>query len=91
MIGEIGGTAEERAAEFIIKANHDQTGGRVHRGDGAAGKRMGHAGAIISGGKGEAEDKIEAMKVGRHRRRRQPGLARHHVVQSVGPLEQGRA
>ena len=61
MIGEIGGTAEEDAAEFVENID-DQASGGVHRRDhGAPGKRMGHAGAIISGGKGTAADKIAAM------------------------------
>ena len=62
MIGEIGGTAEEEAAEFVEGARH-QAGRRLHRRPTAPpGRRMGHAGAIISGGKGTASDKIEAMK-----------------------------
>ena len=62
LIGEIGGTAEEEAATFVKAKMNKPVIGFVAGQTAPKGKRMGHAGAIISGGKGTAAEKIEAFK-----------------------------
>jgi succinyl-CoA synthetase alpha subunit len=75
MVGEIGGTAEEDAARFVSEKMSKPVVGFISGVTAPPGRRMGHAGAIISGGSGTAEAKIKAMKA-----------AGIHVSENLGAL-----
>jgi len=86
MIGEIGGSAEEEAAEFIKNHMTKPVSAYIAGGTAPAGKKMGHAGAIVSGGKGTAQAKMDALRDAGVRIGLNPTEAGAHMVDIVRSL-----
>ena len=86
MIGEIGGSAEEEAAEFIATRMSKPVAAYIAGQTAPAGKKMGHAGAIVSGGKGTAAAKMEALTAAGVRVGANPTEAGQLMVEIVASL-----
>jgi len=83
MIGEIGGNAEETAADYVRRHMKKPVIGFIAGQTAPPGRRMGHAGAIISGGKGTAAEKISVMEAAGIQMAKSPAVIGETVASAI--------